>query len=244
MLDAWPALFNLRHRNIHPKWFLYDFVTTETLKRSTSFITIMDTEFIDPFVYKAVKQPTIMPRASLQPSQCDKGYLQVIAPSEAKLLGEYYIESRSHNRLFTVRKVRRTMRLVDIWDQSANSALIGYYNHMRYVKKRIKLVGEIPQDSEIYFRDGRYFRAEIGGGIVININIPVYKHYSNVYGSIVDDLYLFDVVHASRTLIQAAVLPSLRDYIMDIEGALCDDTVPILPDSSEWDWRECDNEEF
>jgi len=223
-LDAWPRIFGLKCSQVHPKWYPYDFVTTEKHVIPNTLITLMTTEFIEPkFSYYD-----------------NKTKLQVRVPEkQARERESFFVEPNDLTMMLLVRRITGT--LVKLKVQRLSKKLVNVL--IDGVWKPISLLGVVPQDPRIYTRFGEYYRLEPGPSVLWTVNMPIYYQYSNTRGSIVDDIYTFDIVYASRYITRSEVLPTIRDYIHEITEIIDggpletygdENASTLVPDQHDW----------
>lgn len=217
-IDVWPRLFGLKMRDVHPKWYPYDFVTTETYVISMGRITMIDIDLISPQFFKKTHQK-------------ERKFQYELTEEQARTEPHIVIRSRGHTQLIERTYVKGVMIVANVVSKSPGSITLEYAHCGKTSTHRMELMGKLPRNPNFYYYDHKYYyflQGDVHGAVLMScVNVAVYKGFSNAFGAMVYDIVIHDVITASNYLHKEGVFPIVRDYLTDEFPELEDSTIGL-----------------
>lgn len=209
-IDAWSSFLHLRIRDIHPRWYAYDMLSTRDLSFEISIrrFIIFSADFLAIRVVK---------RDGMNVSEIYDG-----TPARASLPPWQSLVFRTWT---TYEHIRATKEYVLITPLILESKIEDESVYLRWPDKttrQVRVRGLIPLESTIYRRAAAYYEIRrVSSNVqesveMVNLSMTIFREYANFEGSYLDDINIINMTQYARVQTQdPRVSMNLRSYLLE-----------------------------
>jgi len=219
-LEEWSSWLNLRIRDLHPRWYMYDFVATFKINMPSALYMLISPEFITPLLIDGDQEVPWMACQTL-PVMTDEKYKR---DCKVNYMSSICLYSQSNHKYYNFHRVRvRMLELLVIRMTETKVVLCPTISGKPQEKQslEIDLMNGLPKERYYYKRGERYYYAsdlkfcEYDGEekILYHTNTVFYREYASAFDSYVDNVLVMNITDGGMVYSSSdKVLPELRDF--------------------------------
>jgi len=216
-LDAWSSYFGLRIRDIHPKWYAYDLISTRDL--SSAIVARRFMVFSSDFLGIRVVR-----RDGRQVNEIYDG-----TPNRAVLPSWRSLVFRTWTTYDHITADIERVLIIPLEIESSVQDESVYLKWPSGVVRQVLVKGLSPLEPTIFRRASVFYEIlrspDPGLGVeMVRLSLPIFREYCNFQGSYVDDINIVNMTQYSYVNAQGPrINMNLRSYLMEPDLRMCPD---------------------